>query len=190
MHYVLKFKSSGRLLDIGCAFGHFAKHMKNKGFEVYGVDVSQYAIERCRKMFKNDNFLLHNAEHKLPFPKKYFDVITAFDVLEHTKKPNKVLKNLVYALNDNGILLLFMPLKLNGSLKRVAIDRDRTHISLMEEKKIMQLIEKNKISVIKKGYYLNLFGLYVVPIIFKSLCSNILLICRKKQNYKNLEKSN
>lgn len=189
IHYVLKYKIGGRLLDVGCALGYFAKHMENRGFDVYGIDISEYAIETCRKTFKKNNFFAHNAENKLPFPKNYFDAITALDVLEHTKKPNIVLKNLVSVLKDDGILLLSLPLKLKGSLKRVAIDRDDTHISLMEEREIARLIEKNKMEIIKKLYYMNFFGLYTFPIFLKSLGSNILLVCRK-QNYKSLDNSN
>jgi len=34
----------------------FLKHMVDIGFEPYGVDISEYAINKCRNSFDNKNF--------------------------------------------------------------------------------------------------------------------------------------
>ena len=41
--------SSGRILDIGCAFGFFLAMAEASGFGVCGVDVSRHALREARR---------------------------------------------------------------------------------------------------------------------------------------------
>ena len=53
----LKFKiknlklSKPRLLDAGCAMGYFMELAQNANFDVYGIDVSDYAVDIAKKTF-------------------------------------------------------------------------------------------------------------------------------------------
>ena len=42
---VEKFMPPGRLLDVGCAAGHFLEAAQGKGWDVYGVELSSYAAQ-------------------------------------------------------------------------------------------------------------------------------------------------
>jgi hypothetical protein len=42
-----------RILDVGCAMGHFLKLCENTGFETYGIDVSSYAVQKAKELTKN-----------------------------------------------------------------------------------------------------------------------------------------
>ena len=50
MNLVKQFwKGKGKILDVGCASGFFLLIAKNQGFDTYGIDISEYAIqERAR----------------------------------------------------------------------------------------------------------------------------------------------
>ena len=43
-----RFKKSGNILDVGCGNGHFLAEAKKRGWEVYGTEYTDRAIEICR----------------------------------------------------------------------------------------------------------------------------------------------
>ena len=76
-HHGLK----GPVLDIGCAKGYLVYVLRQRGFEAYGVDWSQYALDHAYPDARP--FLQRASAARLPFPDKHFAVVTTFDVLEH-----------------------------------------------------------------------------------------------------------
>lgn len=48
-----------KMLDFGCSLGANTKFYEQQGFEVYGIDISELAIERCIQLngFKPENFV-------------------------------------------------------------------------------------------------------------------------------------
>ena len=78
-HY--KLPSNAKILDIGCGKGYmlydFTKIMPN--VEVYGIDISNYAINNCPKEIKN-NILVGNATN-LPWEDNYFDLVISINTL-------------------------------------------------------------------------------------------------------------
>lgn len=101
--------NSGRLLDIGCAFGFFIK-MLEKDFEVYGIDISEYAIEQTKRLISNPkNIKCFDVKRGIPFDEK-FDVITALDILEHIFEPESVFNFLNASLKNDGYLYMELPL--------------------------------------------------------------------------------
>lgn len=67
------------VLEVGCAMGFVVKKLREKGIEAYGVDVSEYAVEKAESEYVS----LADAEKPLPFPDKHFDLVVSFDMLEH-----------------------------------------------------------------------------------------------------------
>ena len=98
---------NGRILDIGCATGNFLYGMKNLGWDCYGVEPSEYAATYAKNRFNLNIF--NGYFEKADFPNNYFDVITLWDVLEHTSDPNELLKKIKGLLKSDGVLLLTMP---------------------------------------------------------------------------------
>jgi 2-polyprenyl-3-methyl-5-hydroxy-6-metoxy-1,4-benzoquinol methylase len=99
---------SKRLLDVGCAEGTFIKRMEELGFEVYGCDIAEKPIRFAREVYGLENVIASQVE-ELPEAWKDFDVITAFEVLEHTENPLGFLKCLYNLLKTGGYLLLSVP---------------------------------------------------------------------------------
>lgn len=65
----------GRILDLGTGFGRNAIPLERHGFEVYGIDISPTAIERCHQLVKKPaNYMVASAT-SLPFPSDYFDFV-------------------------------------------------------------------------------------------------------------------
>ena len=80
-HYGLK--PGDKILDIGCGKGFllydFTKVLP--GIEVYGIDVSNYAIENSKEEIK-DKLILGNAT-SLPFDDDYFDFVFSLNTFHN-----------------------------------------------------------------------------------------------------------
>jgi 2-polyprenyl-3-methyl-5-hydroxy-6-metoxy-1,4-benzoquinol methylase len=101
------YKSSGRLLDVGCGIGTFLDVARTAGFDVYGTEVSGYAIRYIQETYAIE--VSKGLFENLDFPEKHFDIITFWHSLEHVSDPAA---NLAYArtlLKDNGLLVLACP---------------------------------------------------------------------------------
>jgi SAM-dependent methyltransferase len=73
-----------RVLDIGCALGHFTMELKDRfpAAEILGVDISDEAIRKCRRMYSGMAF----AAAKLPelaIDAGGFDFVAALEVLSY-----------------------------------------------------------------------------------------------------------
>ena len=115
-----------RILDIGCAFGFFLSCLDAR-WERFGVDASEYAIARARERAPGvDLAVTKSSELVFPGP---FDVISAFDVLEHMPALDEMLKRIAAVLRPHGGFVFVVPVYdgLTGPLIRF-LDRDPTHV--------------------------------------------------------------
>jgi SAM-dependent methyltransferase len=80
-HYGLK--PGDRILDIGCGKGFQLYELTQllPGVEVYGIDVSAYAIENAKEEIK-DRLQVGNAT-SLPYPDQHFDFVFSLNALHN-----------------------------------------------------------------------------------------------------------
>lgn len=123
------------LLEIGASMGYFSRIFKDRGFNVYGSDISSYIVEKARSIQNDIQFFELDIEKHIKKDKK-FDYIVAFEVLEHLEYPKKALKNIFKMLKDNGTLVFSTPFLNKRSLS------DPTHINVHDEKWWLDLGEK------------------------------------------------
>lgn len=107
--FALKHLKKGQLvLDLGCGTGYGCAILFKKG-SVIGVDNSEEAISFAQKKFsKYAKFEIGNAEN-LNFKRESFDLVCAFEVIEHLKNPNKMLEEIVRVLKKQGNLIISTP---------------------------------------------------------------------------------
>jgi len=120
-------KGKPSLLDVGCGYGRFLKLAENE-FVTYGIDPSEFVINEARKYAINTKFEVATILSYKPEIK--FDVITAFDVLEHVPEIEKAIGQIKSRLKPGGIFFCAVPVY-DGSLGWLAekLDRDETHIN-------------------------------------------------------------
>lgn len=93
-----------RVLDVGCGLGLFLDAARQAGFEVEGTELSDYAAEATRQRLGCPVHVGELAE--LALPAESFDVIAAWDVLEHVRDPRGTLAEIRRLLKPGGVLLL------------------------------------------------------------------------------------
>lgn len=97
----------GRLLDIGCAAGFFLNVARERGWLPFGLELSDTAADFARTRFELD-VVTGSFEHSY-LPKQCYDVITAWDVIEHVLKPRIFIEKAYSLLKNNGLLVLGTP---------------------------------------------------------------------------------
>jgi len=95
----------GKMLDIGCGVGIFMDIMKENGWDVYGQDISPFAVEYCEKkgykVFKGNLSDIKISEK--------FDLITMLDVIAHIENPVSYIKICAKLLKPGGYLIIKTP---------------------------------------------------------------------------------
>jgi len=103
---VRSYRRSGRLLDIGCAYGLLVR-AASKDFEAFGMDISSFALSKSRRFC--DGNVSKACASSLPFKDEAFDVVTLIDTLEHVSRLNQCLEDIARILKRRGVLMLQLP---------------------------------------------------------------------------------
>lgn len=95
--------AKGKILDVGCAGGSWLKIAKSMDWECYGADYirSDYA--------EPDIDIRFGYLPEIDFPSSFFDVITAWGVMEHIHEPSKYFKYINSRLKDGGAFIMMVP---------------------------------------------------------------------------------
>jgi len=104
---VMLYRKSGKLLDIGSAFGYLMEVAGGHGFDVYGVELSHFSSTIAKKKFGSKVF-----EGKLEdsrFPNAHFDVITMFDLIEHIPQPLEFMREVRRIIKPGGFIAITTP---------------------------------------------------------------------------------
>ena len=83
-----KLKPGDRILDIGCAKGFLVKEFLDKKIDVYGIDISDYAIKKCHKNVVS-RVSIGDAK-KLPYPDNSFKLVISINTIHNLNKKNCV----------------------------------------------------------------------------------------------------
>ncbi len=94
------------ILEIGCGTGHWTRFFSEKGFFVYGLDISEKMLEKARdKKIPNARFTPGRAED-LPFEEHSFSNIVCITSLEFVDDAEKVRSEINRVLKSGGTLLI------------------------------------------------------------------------------------
>ena len=98
--------TQGRLLDYGAGIGAFMNTMKEKGWEVNGVEPDEGAREQAKRNFSLSPGSLEDLES---FQAGRFDAITLWHVLEHVHDLHVTMERLKELLKPGGKLFVAVP---------------------------------------------------------------------------------
>jgi ubiquinone/menaquinone biosynthesis C-methylase UbiE len=95
-----------RFLDIGCGEGLTLVEARQRGWDVYGVDISDNRLD----IAKDTKIEFHKANIlQTTFPHNFFDCIYMDSVLEHVTDPCRYLNEVSRILREDGIVYIALP---------------------------------------------------------------------------------
>jgi len=98
-----------RLLALGCGHGDFLLAAKSRGFVCTGVEYSQHACEITRARIGEDTEIICGDASAVSGQADSFDVCVMCDVIEHVRRPDELLHQILTLLKPGGLLLLATP---------------------------------------------------------------------------------
>ena len=102
-----------RVLDAGCGAGYGSAELAQCAESVTGVDVAPEAIEFARANYALPNLQFEQASCiELPFADESFDLIVAFEVIEHLEGWRDFLQQARRVLRSSGQFIVSTPNKL------------------------------------------------------------------------------
>lgn len=143
-----------KVLDLGCATGHTARLLAERGCSVVGVEFDERAAVAadawCQRVIVGDLDLI--ALDRV-LEGETFDVIVAGDVLEHLRDPGAVLQSVIPLLSDTGEVVASVPNIAHGSVRLALLSGtfdyadsgilDRTHLRFFTRASIEALFESS-----------------------------------------------
>ncbi len=99
---------SGRWLDVGCSAGFIVEAARNAGYDAWGIDVEPWGVAYAREHLKLENVCVGMLEEQ-NFKDGFFDIITAYEVIEHVPDLNGFLAQLRRLLAPDGVIVIHTP---------------------------------------------------------------------------------
>lgn len=97
------------LLDIGCGNGEFIRRAQEKGYRTTGIDLNRILISKIKEKYNLEVYAIELKDFVLRFPQRKFDIITFFEVLEHTNNPTEFFNLIKSKLKYGGLIVLSVP---------------------------------------------------------------------------------
>lgn len=121
---IQSFVQKGKVLDIGCATGFFLEAAQAKGYDPYGIEISEYSSAFAKKKFGSTHVFNGKLED-CAFEQGFFDVISMFDLIEHVRVPSETIALSKKLLSPNGIIIITTPN--NSSISNKIMRKKWTH---------------------------------------------------------------
>ena len=99
--------SRGRLLDIGTAAGAFVAAAKARGWEAEGCEPNRWLARWGAEHYSIT--IRQGSVFEQPYEDGSFDVVTLWDVIEHTLNPREMLERCHRLLKPGGVLVVNYP---------------------------------------------------------------------------------
>ena len=108
IHKIREYTEGNRLFDVGCSCGYLIDVALEEDFDAYGAEFSTVAIAAASEKARARIF--HADVNQIAMIRQApYDVVTAFDIIEHTLDPIQFLVNLKSILRKRGLLVITTP---------------------------------------------------------------------------------
>jgi len=140
------------LLDVGCALGFLLKILAERGWDAEGIELSDYACSFAQKELGLS--VKKGTLSDIHFAAQRFDLITSWDVIEHSYEPMQDLQIMHSLLKKGGFLSLITPnrdslhAKIVGK-KWVEYEKPQEHLYFFGLKSISRILENIGFRIIK-----------------------------------------
>jgi 2-polyprenyl-3-methyl-5-hydroxy-6-metoxy-1,4-benzoquinol methylase len=99
---------SRSVLDVGCGGGKLVRYLRARGIDAQGIEPSDALYQR---FLASETVFFHGTtdDFAQQNPGGTFDLVTAFDVIEHTPDPASFVRSLAALLKPGGTMFLSAP---------------------------------------------------------------------------------
>ena len=166
-------KNKIKLLDIGCGFGFFINYAEKNGIDVSGIDLSKQSTDYAKKVLGLNN-IYYSDIFSCSFARESFDVLTAFNLLEHTYNPRDFVKEMYRIVKNNGHVLIRVP---NSKFHVLALtifsifpffNKNNFNVLAMEPPKHLYGFSDNNLILLMKSVGFNRVKIYPSPLTKRS----------------------
>jgi 2-polyprenyl-3-methyl-5-hydroxy-6-metoxy-1,4-benzoquinol methylase len=119
LRFFRPFKRAGRVLDVGCGYGYFLAACKERGYDVHGLDFSEWAARHASDRLGIP--VTVGGIDAVSLPQRHFDVITLWHALEHMADPARAIMRIESWLKPDGVLVVDVPNHLGTDAVRQGI---------------------------------------------------------------------
>ncbi len=110
--FAAQFAAGKRLLDIGCGAGYGAAELSRTAAFVFGLDIAPDAARFAHERFPIPNLQFIAASAcAIPYPSETFNLVTAFELIEHLNDWPQLLSEARRVLAPNGLFIVSTPNK-------------------------------------------------------------------------------
>jgi SAM-dependent methyltransferase len=149
------------VLDAGCGSGYGANFLACKGAKyVLGVDISPEAIAYAREHYHRDNLEYQVMDvTNLELDDKTFDVVVAFEVIEHLQNQEKFLAEIARVLRDGGLFIISTP---NREIYRLGLEPNPFHTKEFNFEEFYKILKKYfyNVKILAQNYFA---GILIAP---------------------------
>lgn len=152
----------GSLLDVGCGTGYFAEAARRVGYRVTGLDLSRPQLELARQRFGLSSlYPMALGEYARQAPVGSFDVVTAFQVLEHVADPVSFLADARRLLAPRGYVAIGVPNWRAWPIFRDPLDAPPNHLTRWSPKSLTGALERGGFEVMKLREHRSAYGFFL-----------------------------
>lgn len=161
------------ILNIGCSTGRSSEYLSEFG-KVTSIEYDDFCCEFARE--KTGLEIIHGSITELPFSVEKFDLVCAFDVIEHVKDDQLAVNEMKRVLKENGIIFITIPAFMSLWSHHDEINQHFRRYKLHE---VERLFKFDKIGKTIFSSYFNFF-LFLPIYLFRKL-SNLLKLGDKRK---------
>lgn len=103
--WLVSIADRGRILDVGCGPGYFLNLIKDKGWSIFGIDLSEQMLYRLKERNSAASVCIADAK-RLPFADNSFDGILSIETIRYFQKRYFLLDEIYRVLKPGGSLFI------------------------------------------------------------------------------------
>lgn len=131
---------TGKILEAGCGLGQWVIYLKQKGYNIIGIDFAQEAIDMAKGFDKTLPIEFGDVT-KIPYHDNHFDAYISLGVVEHFEKgPYLALKEANRVLKPDGLIFISIPVF--NLVRHITSPIERIFYYLKENRNIRKLLGK------------------------------------------------
>jgi ubiquinone/menaquinone biosynthesis C-methylase UbiE len=141
--FARRYADGKRVLDAGCGTGYGSAELAQSAAAVTGVDISADAIEYARESYPIPGLrFLESSCIAVPSPPESFDLVVAFEVIEHLTEYRAFLNECARVLTREGLLIVSSPNKRYYAETRAATGPNPFHEHEFEAGEFVRELER------------------------------------------------